>query len=172
MKKYVIIALVAVSGLFSSAVYAQSKVAHINAQELVRLMPETEKAQKDIEAFAQTLDNDSKSLIDEYNKKIKDFEAASSGTPAMSETIRELKVKEIQEAEQRIRTFETLAREKIGAKQAELLKPVYDKARKAIEDVAKEKGYAYVIDSSEGILLVSPAADDILAPVKAKLGIK
>ncbi|QEH39791.1 OmpH family outer membrane protein [Chitinophaga sp. XS-30] len=172
MKKYVIIALVAFTGLFSAKASAQSKIAHINAQALIQAMPETKKAQTDIETFAQGLERESKTLIDEYNKKMQEFDKASQATPPMSETMKEVKVKEIQEAQKRIQDYETIAREKIGTKQNELLKPVYDKARKAIEDVAKEKGYAYVIDSSEGMLLVSPAGDDILAAVKTKLGVQ
>ncbi|GEP94816.1 OmpH family outer membrane protein [Chitinophaga cymbidii] len=172
MKKYVVIALVAFTGLFSAKASAQSKIAHINAQALIQAMPETKKAQTDIETFAQGLEKESKTLIDEYNKKMQEFDKASQATPAMSETMKEVKVKEIQEAQKRIQDYETIAREKIQTKQNELLKPVYDKARKAIEDVAKEKGYNYVIDSSEGWLLVTPAGDDILAAVKTKLGVQ
>ena len=36
---------------------------------------------------------------------------------------------------------------------------------------AKEKGFTYVLDSSQTALLVSPPADDLIAPVKAKLGL-
>ncbi len=168
MKKYVIIAFVAFTGLFSVKASAQAKIAHINAQALIESMPETKKAQADIETFAAGLEKESGTLVAEYNKKMADFDKSSATD---SETMKQVKVKEIQDAQKRIQEYETLAREKIGAKQNELLKPVYDKARKAIEDVAKEKGYAYVIDSSSGSLLVSPAGDDILATVKTKLGV-
>ncbi|WP_346316692.1 OmpH family outer membrane protein [Chitinophaga sp. YIM B06452] len=168
MKKYVIIAIVAVSGLCSVKASAQAKIAHINAQALIEAMPETKKAQGEIETFAASLEKESGALVAEYNKKMQDFDKSSATD---SETMKQVKVKEIQDAQQRIQSFETAAREKIGQKQNELLKPVYDKARKAIEDVAKEKGYAYVIDSSSGSLLVSPAGDDILAAVKTKLGV-
>ncbi len=168
MKKYLIIAIVAFTGFCSVEASAQSKIAHINAQALIESMPETKKAQTDIEAFAATLEKESSNLVAEYNKKMQDFEKSSATD---SETMKQVKVKEIQEAQKRIQDYESIAREKIGQKQNELLKPVYDKARKAIEDVAKEKGYAYVIDSSSGSLLVSPAGDDILAAVKTKLGV-
>lgn len=171
MKKYVIIAFVAFTGLCSVKASAQTKIAHINAQAVIEAMPETKKAQTEIEAFAATLEKDSKALIDEYNRKMKAFDDELAKTPNMSEALKEVKAKEIQEAQKRIQDFQQIAQEKIGQKQNELLKPVYDKARKAIEDVAKEKGYGYVLDSSQGSLLVSPAGDDILAPVKTKLGV-
>lgn len=171
MKKYVIIAVIAFTGFCSVNATAQSKIAHVNAQAVIEAMPETKKAQGEIETYAGTLEKDSKSLIDEYNRKMKAFDEELTKNPNMSEAMKEVKSKEIQEAQKRIQDFQQVAQEKIGQKQNELLKPVYDKARKAIEDVAKEKGYGYVLDSSQGSLLVSPASDDILAAVKAKLGV-
>jgi outer membrane protein len=48
--------------------------------------------------------------------------------------------------------------------------PITKKATDAIQAVAKENGYAYVINKEQ--LLVSPPADDILPLVKKKLGLK
>jgi outer membrane protein len=169
MKKYVIIAFVAVTGLFSVNAMAQSKVAHINAQALVASMPEAKKAETDLQTFAQSLEGEGKTMVDEYTKKMKEFDE-KAGT--MTDNLKEIKGREIQDAQKRIQDYREAAEQKVQTKQQELLKPIYDKARKAIEDVAKEKGYGYVIDSSGGMLLVSPAADDILAAVKTKLGVK
>lgn len=169
MKKYVIIAFVAVSGLFSVNAMAQSKVGHINAQALIEAMPEAQTAQKTLQQFAEELDKDGKGLIEEYQKKLTEFD---KGAATMTDNIKEIKTKEIQTAQKNIQDYQESAQQKIEAKRAEILKPIYDKARKAIEDVAKEKGYAYVLDSSAGILLVSPAGDDLAPMVKTKLGIK
>ena len=51
-----------------------------------------------------------------------------------------------------------------------LLQPVYDKVFKAINDVAKEKGYTYIF--SKEALLVSPPADDLIPLVAEKLKVK
>ncbi|RBL93772.1 OmpH family outer membrane protein [Chitinophaga flava] len=169
MKKYVIIAFVAVTGLFSVNAMAQSKVAHINAQALVGSMPEAKKAETDLQTFAQGLEAEGKTMVDEYTKKVKEFDEKAA---SMTENMKEIKGREIQDTQKRIQDYRDQAEQKVQQKQQELLKPIYDKARKAIEDVAKEKGYGYVIDSSAGLLLVSPSADDLLPAVKAKLGIK
>lgn len=169
MKKYVIIAFVAVTGLFSVNAMAQSKVAHINAQALVGSMPEAKKAETDLQTFAQSLEGEGKTMVDEYTKKMKEFDEKAA---SMTDNMKEIKGREIQDSQKRIQDYREQAEQKVQQKQQELLKPIYDKARKAIEDVAKEKGYGYVIDSSAGLLLVSPAADDLLPAVKAKLGIK
>ena len=47
--------------------------------------------------------------------------------------------------------------------------PLIEKARKAINDVAKEKGYLYVLEASG---LLTADGPDLLDDVKTKLGIK
>ena len=168
MKKLVIIAIVAFTGFCSVKANAQTKIAHINTQALIEAMPDYKKAQTEIETYAGSLEKESQALIAEYNNKVAALEKAPKD---QSEVMKAAQIKDIQDIQKRIQDYEQIARERIQTKQNELLKPVYDKARKAIEDVAKEKGYAYVIDNSGGSLLVSPAADDILAPVKTKLGV-
>ena len=58
----------------------------------------------------------------------------------------------------------------IEAKQNSLLQPVYDKVLKAIDEVAKEKGYTYVFNREA--LLVVPPADDLMPLIKKKLNLK
>jgi outer membrane protein len=54
-----------------------------------------------------------------------------------------------------------------------LIQPVMDKARNAIDEVAKEKGLIYVFDLSQGNpVYTSPESLDLLPLVKAKLGIQ
>ena len=55
-------------------------------------------------------------------------------------------------------------------RQIELMTPFQDKILQAIQDVAKENGYAYIFDSKN--LLYSEGGDDVSALVKKKLGIK
>lgn len=169
MKKYVIIAVVAFSAFISVNATAQSKIAHINASELLAVMPEAKTASTQLEQYGAELDKGQRALVDEYNKQMRTLDSTAD---KLTQVVKDQKVKEIQDIQKRIQQYNADAEKKIGEKKQELLKPVLDKAKKAIEDVAKEKGYGYVIDNSDGILLVFPAADDLLPAVKTKLGIK
>ena len=60
----------------------------------------------------------------------------------------------------------------MAKKEQDLFKPISDRALKAIEDVAKEKGYQYVFDKARGGLLYAGDTDDVLPFVKTKLGLK
>lgn len=53
----------------------------------------------------------------------------------------------------------------------QLVQPLIDKAKKAIEEVAKENGFTYIIDTSSGALLYS-GGEDILPLVKKKLNLQ
>ena len=64
------------------------------------------------------------------------------------------------------------AQQQVSAKTNELSKPLIDRARGIIAQVAKEKGFTYVIDTYQTDLIVSPAEDDLMPAVKAKLGLK
>ena len=56
-------------------------------------------------------------------------------------------------------------------KEGELLKPVYEKARTAIQKVARAKGYQYVMDSTTGAGLILADGYDLMPDVKKDLGI-
>ena len=68
--------------------------------------------------------------------------------------------------------FEAKATQDLQTKESELTAPVIERARTAVKEIAKENGYTYVFNSSEGLLLYAEPADDVTELVKTKLGIK
>ena len=64
------------------------------------------------------------------------------------------------------------AQEQLQGREQELLKPIIYRAKKAIEDVAKEGGYTYILDAGTAAVLYSQDSDDIMPQVKKKLGLK
>lgn len=114
MKKFVIIAFVAVTGLFSVNAMAQSKVAHINAQALVGSMPEAKKAETDLQTYAQSLEAEGKTMVDEYTKKVKEFDEKAA---SMTDNMKEIKGREIQDAQKRIQDYRERAEGQVQQKQ-------------------------------------------------------
>ena len=78
----------------------------------------------------------------------------------------------MQDLQKRFQDYQGTAQQQVEAKGNELTKPLVDKARAAIAAIAKEKGYTYVLNSSQTDLIVSPDADDLLPAAKLKLGLK
>ena len=106
----------------------------------------------------------------ELQTKMTEFEGMGA---TASEIKKNAKVTEIQDLQQRIQNYQVTAQQQLQQKQNELLKPVFDKAEKAIEEVAKENGLLYVFDiGTKVVLYKSSQSMDVLPLVKAKLGIQ
>lgn len=148
--------------------FAQQKFGHIDSAALLELMPEKAKAEKELEEFAKEFQSALEAMAKEYEGKIAAFQ---QGEKDMIATVRNTKMREIADLERRIQEFQQQAQDEIGKKEQEVLTPIIDKARKAIDQVAEEKGYTYVFDSSLGVLLYAKDTEDIMADVKSKLGL-
>jgi len=144
------------------------KLGYINSQELLSLMPEVAKSEKDLQAYAKTYQDQLEAMGKEYERKIQEFQAQEK---TMTDAVKEVKIKEIQQLQERIESTQQSAQEKVAAKKQDLYKPLLEKADNAIKEVAKEKGYDYIFDSSAGMLLFAKDGDDILTLVKTKMGI-
>jgi len=166
-KLVVVGCLVLLSATFVQA-QSKTKIGHINSNELLVAMPERAEAEKALQAYAQQLETQLSTMSTEWESKMTEYQ---TNEKAMSELIRDTKVKEINDLEARIKAFQEKAQSDIQAKEGDLLQPIIEKARKAIELVAAENGYTYVLDSGVGVLLVQPESDNILSLVKKNLGI-
>ena len=92
---------------------------------------------------------------------------------SLSDILVQTREKELQDLQTRIQNFQTSAQQDLQKKEQELLQPIIEKAKNAIQKVAKEKGYSYVFDTSVGALLYWPEnSDDILPLVKKELGLQ
>jgi outer membrane protein len=165
MKK---ILVVIVALIVAAPTFAQQKFGHIDSAALLELMPEKAKAEKELEAFAKEFQTALEAMGKEYETKVASFQQTEKD---MIPTVRNTKVREISELERRIQEFQQQAQDEIAKKEQEVLTPIIDKARKAIDEVAVAKNYTYVFDSSVGVLLYAKDTEDVMADVKAKLGL-
>jgi outer membrane protein len=90
----------------------------------------------------------------------------------MTNLIREAKASEIQEMQVRLQNFAQTAQQDLQQQSMMLIQPVMDKARQAIEAVAKAQGLLYVFDLSQGNpVYTGPESVDMLPLVKTELGL-
>lgn len=173
MKKLFKVALVALAVLFAgNLAQAQTKIGYISFNELVRSLPEFKTVQTQLSVYQQQFEDQNRSMIDAYQAELK---KANDAAAAKTMTDAQLTAEQatLQDMQKRIQQFQSDAQQKVEAKSNELSKPLVDKAKAAVTDVAKEKGYTYVFDSSQGVaLIVLPEADDLMPACKLKLGIK
>ena len=108
------------------------KLGHINSNELLALMPERDKAAKTVEAFAKDLEGQLSAMSAEYENKLQDYQSKQA---LMTDPVKQTKIQEITDLERRIQQFQLTAQESLQKKENQVLTPIIDKAKKAIEDV-------------------------------------
>ena len=169
MKKVLKLTLAVVMVMFSSSLFAQ-KFGRINSQEIIANMAETKEAQTQLEAFATELQAQMESIQVEFNTKFQEYQ---KGAATMSDSVKQIKEKELTEIQTRLRDFEQMAQQDIQKKQMELFQPIQEKAVNAINEVAKAGGYVFVYDVISGSMAyVDEATVTDLGPaVRTKLGI-
>ncbi|HNW69106.1 MAG TPA: OmpH family outer membrane protein [Bacteroidales bacterium] len=155
---------------FTTVSFAQKKqkFGHIDSNELLKLMPGRDSAMNKITDYAKTLENQLKGMQSELETKYQTYLANEAN---MTELIKQTQQKELQDIQARIEAFQTSAQDELEKKQNELLKPIIDKAKAAIEKVGRDNQYTYIFDAGIGVLLYSDPTEDILPMVKKELGL-
>jgi outer membrane protein len=150
----------------------QEKFGHINLQALIQLMPERTAAETEYNKQAKDLEDMLTDMQKELETKYTEY---LTKRDSLSEIVRKAKETDLQDLQQKIQNFNQVAQQQLSQKQNEMLKPIFEKAQKAVGDVAKEKGLLYVFDVSGElgtVLYHSNESLDVLPLAKVKLGIK
>lgn len=147
------------------------KLGWLNSAALLDAMPEKVKADSEISKYAKSFQEMIEGMGKEYQGKIQLYQASEK---TMTDAMKEVKQKEIQDLQNRIESTQQSAQEKVGQKKQEVYGPILEKADKAIKAVAKEGNYDYIFDASAGggTLLFARESDNITDKVKSKMGIK
>ena len=169
MKKAIKLTLAVALVMGSTSLFAQ-KFGRINTQEIIMAMPETKTMQENMETYAKELQDNIETMNVEFNTKLQDFQKNYN---TFSDAIKEMKEKELQDMQNRTREFQERAQQDYQKKQNELLGPIIEKAKAAIDKVSAAKAYTVVFDTSTGSLAYFDEATltDIAPQVKKELGI-
>ena len=167
MKNAIKIVAVAIFTVLSTGLYAQ-KFGRINFQELVQAMPEIDSVKVKMETATKEYEEHLESLQVELNNKVNDMQKAPE---TMSQSIKELKQREIQELSERLQQYYELAQQELSKTEAELYAPIQAKANEAIKKVCKANGIIVAFHAGSVAYIDEEMTEDILPKVKAELGI-
>src|ERR1022692_419294 len=169
MKKIVSLALLAAGLLLTNSnARAQTKIGYVSLAEFLPAMPEYKKADTSMQDYRNALAQNFDDMKRELNEQ--DSILSSKDTLKYTKAQLELKRKTFGELYVKVQGYQQQAQEQLQQKQQELIAPVQKKALDAIQVVAKENGYTYVLQKEA--LYAYPLADDLLPLVKKKLRIK
>lgn len=143
---------------------AQSKIAHINKQELIKAMPAYAQAQVEIEKLGKTYEATIQGSLKELDVKLKQYNAEAESQTEQANMDR---MQEVEGMKQSLSQYQQQAQKDLQEKEFNLLKPIVEKADAAIKAVAKTQGFQYVVDSA---MLIVADGKDLTADVKKQLG--
>jgi outer membrane protein len=164
MKKIKTLMIAAIALVGFQTVNAQAKTAHVDVNELMSKMPAVLDAQNQLKKLSDTYTAEYKTMVEEYQGKLKKYDAeASTVTDAVNQT----RQQEVQDMAKRISDYQETAQKDLQKKESDLMKPITDKVKASIQKVGKLKGYQYVINAADLLLADGP---DLTADIKKDLG--
>ncbi len=152
--KYTFLAIACAILFAAVSVRGQAKIGYVSTEAIMKQLPDAQDAQKQLDALTAGWQDDLNKMQDDWKKKYDEYDKKKL---IMTDQRRAEAERELRDLDQKMADFRN---QKFGqngelfAKQNELMKPVQDRVFKAIQDVAVEDGYDFVLDKSGEVLLM------------------
>ena len=168
MKRVIII----VAALMPLLLMAQARIGIVNSKQLFDLMPEKIAAEAQLKSLSDKYHAEYELLQSEFDKKYADYQTVAAD-PSIPETIKERRVRELQEGDKKIREFERRAADDLAAQREALTRPIADKVQAAIRTAGEQGAFDLVLDTAvTPVAYTGPATVDLMPMVKLLLGLK
>ncbi|EGK00255.1 MAG: OmpH family outer membrane protein [Prevotella sp.] len=164
MFKKLILLLIVIAPM---SMFAQDKIAYINANEIFSKMPELKDVETKLAAKSETIKKNAAAIEAEYTKKVEEFQ---KDTTNLTESILLDRQTQLDGLRDRYQNFVQTSQAEFEKEQQTLITPIQQKMRQAIKDVGDENNYAYILDAAT-LLHIGSHATDASKMVKTKLGI-
>lgn len=187
LKFCVLTAILSAFLFLTGTAYSQQplKIAYVDSEVIIKQLPEYKQITAELEALQKnyldtisTKESEIKSKAEVFKTRYEDAQQkVESGVIKSDEELKELNKeisdlqKELQDMDDALTTYKQGIREALYERQTELFKPVQDKVKKAIEDLAKEQKVNLVFDKTDsvGALLYGDKDLDLTFKVLDKL---
>ena len=165
MKKIlVLLLLVAPLSMFAQ------KFGYINSKDIIQLMPEFTKAQKEIQELEKMYTDEFNSYRTELEKKGTEFEKLQKDS--VPENILKRRYEELMQLEERLRQYSQDISANLQKAETEKMMSIQKSLLNVLDAVGREGGYVCIFDLAGGMPYVSTTlCEDLSAQVKARLGI-
>lgn len=164
LKKLVLVLAV----VLPMSAFAQ-KFGTVNLETVLTAMPESTAMQEQMNEASKKYEAEFQKLQEELQKLYTDFQAIQNdaNTP---ESIKERRMQDIQQQEQKMQQFHSTAMQDLQRQQAALMAPIQEKIQSAIQAVGKENNLTFIFESNVP-LYVGTDVTDVTSMVRTKLGI-
>ncbi|MEJ2051281.1 MAG: OmpH family outer membrane protein [Calditrichota bacterium] len=155
--------------LLSVPAFGQLKIGYVNSDRIMQEWEDAKEAQQKINEEAQSLNQQYSQMVSRLDSLQQEFQRQQF---VMSEERRQQKQQEMQGLQKKIQQFQM---DNVGPqgqltnKQQQILGPIMQKINAAIQKIAKNGEYDYVLDAAAGNILYAEEKHDITADVLYEL---
>lgn len=170
MIKKILLAVALLLPVFGASAQSTLKIGLVDTSAILQIMPETKEAQTKLADASKKYEDEYAKLGEEMKRM---YDELNNMKPDELQAIKERKTREFQDYQVKVQNFEQSAQQDLSRMQQELMAPIVQKIRDAVESVGKENGYSMIQNYEQGLTLYYAApVTDITPQVKAKLGVQ
>ena len=167
MKKiFILLMLIAPMSMF-----AQQKFGYVNSAEIIQVMPEFEKAQKELKELEKMYTDEFNGMRTELEKKGTEFEKLQKDS--VPENILKRRYEELMQLDERLRQYSSEVSANLQQAEQEKMMEIQKSLKAALDAVGEKDSYVCIFDIAGSVPFINTKlCDDVTSKVKAKLGIK
>ncbi|MDE6286778.1 MAG: OmpH family outer membrane protein, partial [Muribaculaceae bacterium] len=147
IKKLLLAVLVALP--FSA--FAQ-KFGVVDLENVFQAMPETATAQTQLTDASKKYEDEFAKLREEVDKLFAEYQNLQKD-PATPDAIKERRLNELQERDQKVQQFRNTASQDLARLQEQLMAPIQQKIADAVKTVGQEGNFTFIFPNEQGLLL-------------------
>lgn len=162
--------LLAVALILPVTVMAQ-KFGVVEIESVLMDMPQTVEMNSTLEKLSKQYEDQFMSMQNEVNQKYADYQKMQSDA-TVSESIKELKINEIQELTTRIEQFRNTAMNELQRQRETLMMPIQRDLFDAIRSIGAEESFTIILPKDQALLLYQGTdVVDLTSKVRTRLGL-
>ena len=149
------------------------KIGYANVEMIMLSMPDVKQIESNLRTFQSKIEQQLQTKQAYAEGKLGEYQQKKEGNTFKAGEEDSLK-RELIKLDEEIKAFASEQQRVLGKKEGELLKPLQDKVKKAIDEVAKEENYTHVFNSyvsQTSVLITAPPDDDLTPKVLKKLNV-
>lgn len=151
--------------------FAQSpKFGVVDVDPIFSIMPETTAARDQMASASKKYEDEFAKLQEEFNKKYTEWQNLQK-EPSTPESIKELRLQELNQFNEKIQQFQATASEDLQRQQQQLFTPIQERIISAIKSVGQENGFTFIF-TNDAPVYVGTDVIDVTPMVKAKLNLQ
>jgi outer membrane protein len=142
------------------------KIGHVDIAQILASLPVRDSAAAKLSRETKEMQSTFDEMTIVYNKLLDDYEKSQS---TYTEIVRKNKETELFDKEKRLKEFEQNASETLQKRNSELIQPILNDIIRAVDKVATENGFTYVLDVSKGSVIFTSKDSQDLNPLVMKV---